>query len=169
MMRVVLDANVLVSAILSPRGTPAQILTAWRAKQFDLVVSEAILAEIVWVFRYPKIAKRHRWSEEQLQTFLDNLSHIAILTPGTLTLDVITDDPPDNRYLEAAVEGEAAYIVSGDQLLLHLGAYHGILILTPRVLPGSAPETAEAVNGIRPKKTAVYCSLCSRRRDEDAS
>ena len=63
-MRVVLGANVLVSAILSPRGTPAQILNAWRAEQFDLVISEAILAEIDRVFRYPKIAKRHRWSEE---------------------------------------------------------------------------------------------------------
>jgi putative PIN family toxin of toxin-antitoxin system len=132
MMRVVLDANVLVSAVLSPRGTPAQILNAWRAEQFDLVISEAILAEISRVFRYPKIAKRHRWSEEQLQAFLDGLAHIAILTPGTLTLAVITDDPPDDRYLECAVEGEADYIVSGDQLLLRLGIYQGIPILTPR-------------------------------------
>jgi putative PIN family toxin of toxin-antitoxin system len=132
MMRVVLDANVLVSAILSPRGTPAQILNAWRAEQFDLVISHAIVAELDRVFRYPKIAKRHRWSEEQLQTFLDTLSHIAILTPGILTLAVITEDPPDDRYLECAVEGEAAYIVSGDRLLLRLGVYQGIPILTPR-------------------------------------
>ena len=132
MMRVVLDANVLVSAILSPRGTPAQILNAWRAEQFDLVISDAILAEIGRVFRYPKIAKRHRWSAEQLQAFLDGLAHVAILTPGALTLVVITEDPPDDRYLECAVEGEAAYIVSGDQLLLRLGVYQGIPILTPR-------------------------------------
>jgi uncharacterized protein len=107
MMRIVLDANVLVSAILSPRGAPAQILTAWRAEHFDLVISQAILAEISRVFRYPKIAKRHRWSEEQLQAFLENLAHVAILTPGTLTLTVIRDDPPDDRYLECAVEGAA--------------------------------------------------------------
>src|SRR5919109_1898301 len=132
MMRVVLDANVLVSAILSPRGTPAQILNAWRAEQFDLVISEAILDEIGRVFRYPKIAKRHRWSEEHLQAFLDALSHITVLTPGILTLAVITEDPPDDRYLECAVEGEAAYIVSGDRLLLRLGTYQGISILTLR-------------------------------------
>jgi predicted nucleic acid-binding protein len=76
--------------------------------------------------RYPKIAKRHRWSEEQLQAFLDNLAHLAILTPGVLTLAVITEDPPDDRYLECAVEGEAAYIVSGDRLLLGLRVYRGI-------------------------------------------
>ena len=46
MMRVVLDANVLVSAIPSPRGVPAQILNAWRAEQSDLVMSHAILAEL---------------------------------------------------------------------------------------------------------------------------
>ena len=132
MMRVVVDANVLVSAILSPRGTPAQILNAWRAAQFDLVISEAILAEIDRVFRYPKIAKRHRWSEEQLQAFLDDLAHIAILTPGILTLAVITEAPLDDRYLECAVEGEAEYIVSGDQLLVRLGTYQSIAILTPR-------------------------------------
>ncbi len=132
MMRVVLDANVLVSAVLSPRGAPAQILNAWRSEQFDLVISHAVLAELDRVFRYPKIAQRHRWSEEQLQTFLENLSHIAILTPGILTLAVITQDPPDNRYLECAVEGEASYIVSGDQLLLRLGVYQRIPILTPR-------------------------------------
>ena len=55
-MRVILDANVLVSAILSPRGAPAEILTAWRAQQFVLAISQAILAEIGRVFRYPKIA-----------------------------------------------------------------------------------------------------------------
>ena len=45
---------------------------------------------------------------------------------------MITDDPPDNRYLECVVEGEAEYIVSGDQLLVRLGTYQGIAILTPR-------------------------------------
>ena len=132
MMRVVLDANVLVSAILSPGGTPVQILTAWRGEQFDLVLSDAILAEIGRVLRYPRIARRHRWPEERLQAFLDDLAYVAILTPGELTLAVITNDPPDNRYLECAVEGEAAYIVSGDDDLLKLGTYEGISILTPR-------------------------------------
>ena len=132
MMRVVLEANVLMSVVLSPRGTPAEILNARRAQQFDLVISEAILAEIGRVFRYPKITKRPCWSEEQLQAFLDNLAHIAIMTPGILTLTVITEDPPDDWYLECAAEGEAAYIVSGDRLLLRLEIYQGIPILTPR-------------------------------------
>ncbi len=132
MMRDVLDANVLVSAILTPRGTPAEILAAWRTQHFDLAISHAILAEIGRVFRYPNIAKRHRWSEEEVQRFLDDLAHLAILTPGALTLTVITDDPADDRYLECAVEAEASYLVSGDQLLVRQEAYQGIPIVTPR-------------------------------------
>ena len=58
----------------------------------------------------------------------------AILTSGKLKLTVIREDPPDDRYLECAVEGEAEYIVSGDQHLLSLGEYRGIRVLTPRVL-----------------------------------
>jgi putative PIN family toxin of toxin-antitoxin system len=132
MIRVVLDANVLVSGVISPHGMPAQILDAWRDERFDLVMSEAILDEIGQVFRYPKIARRHQWSEEQLQAFLDDLARLTIRTPGALMLTVIADDPPDNRYLEWAVEGQATYIVSGDDDLQRLGEYQGIRILTLR-------------------------------------
>jgi putative PIN family toxin of toxin-antitoxin system len=132
MIRAVLDANVLVSAILSPKGIPAKVLTAWQAEQFHLVLSEAVLDEIDRVLRYPRIARRHRWSEEQLQGFLEDLAHLAIMTPGAAYLKVIAEDPPDDRYLECAIEGEAEYIVSGDQHLLALGEYRGIRILTPR-------------------------------------
>lgn len=132
MIRAVLDANVLVSAILSPRGIPAKVLTAWQAEQFHLVLSEAVLDEIDHVLRYPRITRRHRWSEEQLQGFLEDLAHLAIMTPGAAHLKVIAEDPPDDRYLECAIEGEAECIVSGDQHLLALGEYRGIRILTPR-------------------------------------
>jgi predicted nucleic acid-binding protein len=55
------------------------------------------------------------------------------MTPGTLNLAIIQEDPADNRYLECAVEGAAAYLVSGDRLLLSLGTYQGIQIVSPRV------------------------------------
>lgn len=132
MIRAVLDANVFVSAVLNPMGIPAKILDAWRDEQFHLVLSEAIVAEIDRVFHYPKIAKRHRWPEEKIEMFLADLASLAILTPGELKLTVITEDPPDNHYLECAVEGQAEYVVSGDRHLLDLGAYRGIQILSPR-------------------------------------
>ena len=132
MIRAVLDANVLVSAILSPKGIPAKILSAWRDEKFLALVSTAILDEIGRVLRYPKITKRHRWPEERIRRFLEDFARLAIPTPGNLPLSIIKDDPADNRYVECAVEGEADYLVSGDQHLLNLGAYENILILRPR-------------------------------------
>ena len=132
-MRVVLDANIFVSAIISPRGVPAHILSAWRDEQFVLVMSRATIAEISRVLGYPKIVKYHGWSEDRVQAFADDLAHVAILTPGELSLAVVSDDPTDDRYLECAVEGNAAYLVSGDHHLLTLGSYEGISILSPRV------------------------------------
>ena len=57
-MRAVLDANVLISAILSPRGTPARLVLAWQAGAFDLVVSPLLLAEVRHAMAYPKLVRR---------------------------------------------------------------------------------------------------------------
>ena len=132
MTRAVLDANVVVSAILNAQGTPGRVFDAWRKERFQLLISPAIIEEIERVLHYPKILKRHQWSKEQVQLFLALLADIAIRTPGELELSIIADDPADNRYLECAVEGNAGYIVSGDQDLLQLGSYQGIQIVTPR-------------------------------------
>jgi len=132
MIAAVVDANVFVSAVLSPTGTPARVLDSWREGRFVLVLSLAILAEIYRVLHYPKLVTRHQWSEEQMRTFVDVLASQALLTPGALTVAVIEDDPADNRYLECAVEGEADFLVSGDQLLLNLRTYQGVAIVTPR-------------------------------------
>jgi len=132
MIRTVLDTNVFVSAVLNPRGTPARLYTLWHEGRFEVLISAAILEEVARVLRYPKIAERHGWSEPQLQAFIEDIVYLAISTPGALTLTVIQDDPADNRYLECAVEGHAEVLVTGDRLLLNLGAYQSVKILTPR-------------------------------------
>lgn len=131
MIRVVLDANLFVSALVNPRGIPAKILAAWRDDRFDLVVSPAILREMERVLRYPRIAKLHGWPERKIILFLEDLAHLAILTAGTLQLHVVRTDPSDNRYLECAVEGNADFLVSGDADLLNLDTYQEIRILRP--------------------------------------
>jgi uncharacterized protein len=131
MMRVVLDANVIVSAVINPQGAPAQVFDAWRAERFQLLLSQAILEEVGRALRYPKVAVYHGWTEERLRTWLEDLAHLALMTPGTLSIAVIQDDPSDNRYLECAVEGEAEYLVSGDRVLIAMGTFQGIQILSP--------------------------------------
>ncbi len=132
MIRAVLDANVLVSGIVG-EGVPRSILRAWRSGHFHLLASKATLDEIGRVLRYPKIARRHRWSEPEILAFMESLEALAIPTPGKLRLKVVAADPSDNRYLECAIEGEADCLVTGDRHLLDLGAYREVEILSPRV------------------------------------
>ena len=85
MIRAVLDANVIVSAILNPNGTPAAILRAWRDEAFQLLVSDAILVELERVLLYPKLQK--------LQGLIDELGELAVQIPVQIALDVIEEDP----------------------------------------------------------------------------
>lgn len=132
MIRAVLDANVVVSAVLSPAGVPGQILDEFRAERFALLVSSALLDELARVLEYPRISRLHRWPRGRVQEFVAELKYFAILTPGEITLNVVRSDPDDNRYLECAVEGAADYLVSGDTNLLDLAEHRGIRIVTPK-------------------------------------
>lgn len=141
MLRVVLDANVLVSAILNPHGYPARILTAWREGAINLVLSFAVLDEIARVLAYPKLQKWHGWSADQSAAFVAELAALASVVPvRTVILDG-AKDPDEGRYLACAIEGEADYIVSGDHHLLVLRRYHQIPILTPRLFVEVLNET----------------------------
>ncbi len=131
MIRAVLDANVMVSGIVT-EGIPRSVLRAWRAGHFHLVASQATLDEIGRVLRYPKIVRRHHWSEAEIHAFMESLEALAILTPGRLRLNVVATDPSDDRYLECAIEGEADCLVTGDRHLLDLGVYQEVEILSPR-------------------------------------
>lgn len=130
-MRVILDANLFISAVLVPHGRPAQILQAWRNGRFELVMSPAILAEIRRVLHYPRLQRKHGWSETEIDAFLDGLRAAAIIVPGRVELAVVRDDPTDDKYVSAAVEADAAYIISGDEHLKAIGSYQGIMILAP--------------------------------------
>ncbi|MEO6044276.1 MAG: putative toxin-antitoxin system toxin component, PIN family [Tepidiformaceae bacterium] len=129
-MRVVLDTNVLVSGLISPAGSPAEIHQAWRRGDFELVTAEPLLLELVEVLSYPRIRKRLHWSDGQLSDFAELYRATAILVTPAQAL-VVARDPDDDRVLEAAQAGHADFIVSGDRDLLDLREFVGIPILTP--------------------------------------
>ena len=62
MLRVVLDSNVILSGLMSPKGTTGKIIQAWKDNRFTLLICEAQLEEIKRVLAYPKIQKRLDWS-----------------------------------------------------------------------------------------------------------
>jgi len=130
-MEAVLDTNVVVSALISPKGPPAEIIRAWRAHSFTCVTSPALLDELERVLPYPRIKPYLIWTDDELMELLELIRlQTKVVTPSQ-ALDVIEDDPDDNRVLQAAVEGRAGYIVSGDRHLLGLGKYAHIAIVTP--------------------------------------
>jgi putative PIN family toxin of toxin-antitoxin system len=131
MMRVVLDANVFVSAALKPHSKPAQIIELVKEGEIALMLSHAILEELRKVFRYPKIRKELPLTASEIDEVLAEIAQGAILTPGKIQIGAVKDDPEDNRYLECAVEGQADFIISGDKHLLSLKNYQDIKIVTP--------------------------------------
>lgn len=131
-IRAVLDTNVLISGLVSQKGLPRQILDAWLEGRYTLVISLYLVDELAHVLTYPRIAERVRLTQEELDAILAALLSQAELTSAELRLPGVTRDPKDDPVVACAVEGQAGYIVSGDQDLLVLGEYEGIEIITPR-------------------------------------
>ena len=115
-MRAVLDANILIAALLSRSGAPAKIMNRWLGGAFELVVSEALLGELERTLAYPKL--RRRITERDATEFVSLLRLAAIIAPDQAG-SYHSDDPGDD-YLLALAENEHAVLVSGDRHLLQL-------------------------------------------------
>ena len=124
--RVVLDTNVYISAILFG-GTPEKIRKLSKERKIELLISEAIIAEVAEVLR-----KKFNWESWQISQIINDIRETATLVIPYQTLSVVKKDEADNRILECGVEGKAQYIISGDKRhLLSLKQYQGIKILSP--------------------------------------
>ena len=138
-MRVILDTNVLLGALISPHGPPDAIYRAWRAARFDLVTSAAQLDELRRVSRYPKlktILPAHR-----VGTMVNNMQRAIVLEQlPPLPEGVDTTDPNDAFLLAMALGGEADYLVTGDRRagLLQRGAIGRTRIVTPALFRAEA-------------------------------
>jgi putative PIN family toxin of toxin-antitoxin system len=131
LLRVVLDTNVYVSGTILARGTPFQVLEAWRQHVYILVTSEAIIAEIERVLRYPRIRDRYGVREADIGRLVVSLRADALVVPGECVIPPTCSDPDDDKFLACALEAQADCIVTGDPDLLTLGDYRGIVLLKP--------------------------------------
>jgi putative PIN family toxin of toxin-antitoxin system len=129
-MRVVLDTNILISALISPHGLPEAIYRAWRAARFELVTSDFQLDEIRRASRYPKL--RERLKPAQVGTMINSFRHQATVLEK-LNLASGTADPDDAFLTAMALAAQADYLVTGDKRagLLQLGHIERTRILTP--------------------------------------
>jgi len=131
-IRAVLDANQFASALLKPGSNPARILDSLKDNKFQLIISESIVNEIKRILLYPKLKKIHGLEAGEIEAFLDDLAAFAFFTPEELEVTVVPEDPSDNKYFICAAEGEAGYLVSGDNHLLRLGSWQSIKVITAR-------------------------------------
>ena len=131
MTRVVLDANVFVSTVLKSRSIPAEVFQLAKERKIALISSRDILSEIRTVLFYPKLRKLHGRSAKEIDAFLRRVTRVTFLVPGKTKIDEIKEDPADNKYLSAALEGKVDFIVSGDHHLKALEIFRGIRILSP--------------------------------------
>lgn len=128
-MIVVLDTNVIISALLSPEGPPALIMKWWEAGDFEVAISEPLLEELERALGYDRVNTCLQQSGVEIEVFIRQLCETAVIVDPDQNIQVIKDDPDDDRVLECAFRSGAAYLVSGDHHLLELGEYQGIQIL----------------------------------------
>ena len=126
-MRVVVDANVCVSAVLSAKGNPARILDhalggvlGGGPRDFELCAPSQLFSKLQEVLARPKIAGRLEWSSEEIATYARRLRLAVEEVPleDDARIPQYTSDPEDDPYAHAAVLARAAYLVSGDEDIL---------------------------------------------------
>ncbi len=124
--RVVLDTNVYISAFMFG-GLPGSLLDLAFLKSFTLISSPALLDELD-----EKLCGKFQVSSSDTAYLRARLQALAQLVQPQKILNIIDEDPDDNRVLECAVQGRADVIVTGDRHLLKLKSFQGISILTVR-------------------------------------
>jgi uncharacterized protein len=122
-LRVVVDANVCVSAVLSASGNPAKILDHALGDgpyDFELCATPQLFAKIEEVLARPKKAGRPRWGSAQIGAYARRLRLAVTEVPPEEPEKIpsYTRDPEDDPYIRAAILVGAAYMVSGDDHVL---------------------------------------------------
>lgn len=129
-MRIVLDTNVVVSALLW-RGTPYTLLRAAVEGMLTLCTSKELLAELREVLGREHLLARLDLQSSSVDQALSLYGALAVSVTPTLVPGVVLADPDDDHVIAAAVTAKADLIVSGDRHLLDIGSHEGIRIATP--------------------------------------
>jgi uncharacterized protein len=130
-LRAVLDANVYVSAFVRPEGPPGQIVQRFvRDRAFELVLSAEIAEEVLQALAYPKVLKSARTKVEPGLWFEDVVMLAAFVADQPI--ESVSEDRDDDKYIAAAIEGRASFVVSGDPDLLEIKEHAGVRIVNPR-------------------------------------
>lgn len=127
-MRSVVDANVLISALLARDGTPARLLRAWHDGAFEMIVSGRLLDELARTASYPKIASRI--APERAARFVRMIRATATIADDPVDPPRVRSRDPRDDYLIALASATRSILVTGDKDLLALAG--SIPVMSPR-------------------------------------
>ncbi len=131
MIKVVVDTNVFVSSFFD--GNPRKIIDLWKTGAITLCLTRHIVDEYVTVLKRLGLQDEQEL-EELLQLFAQGF-HV-LFTATTPKLNIVRDDPDDNKFIECAVALKSGYIISGDSHLTAIQDYMGIKIVSPKEFLG---------------------------------
>jgi putative PIN family toxin of toxin-antitoxin system len=130
-MRLVLDTVVIIRALLDPACRSGRILFE-HFRDYEWIVSQAIVAEYLEVTSRPAITSKLARRNRSKAGFLDLLGRATVVSPAAIP--AMCRDPGDDKFLAAALAGNADYIVSEDLDLLSLSKYEGIVICNSQTM-----------------------------------
>lgn len=133
-LRVVLDANIYIAAFLKP-GLADQILERASQNELLIIVSSEILNEIK-----AKLTEKFHFPAKEVDGFIREMKLIAIIVKPKKHLQIVKDDPADDKILEVAIEGSVDLIVTMDKHLLKLKKIQNIPIMHLRTLTWLLPK-----------------------------
>jgi putative PIN family toxin of toxin-antitoxin system len=128
MLRAVVDTNILIRAIIRPQGSVGPVVRLLRERKYILIYAQPLLEEIIAKLLLPRIRKKYQLTDDDIATILALILLRGDPVGVTGRIDVCRDKK-DNFVLEAALEGKANYIVTGDNDLLVLNPFEGIPIV----------------------------------------
>jgi len=128
-VKAVLDTNILISAFVFPGGAPEAVYRAALEGRLEIVTSPPLLAELGRV-----LGDKFGWEGAMAEAAVAQVARIARVVRPRSAVSVVEQDPADDRILEAAAEGAADVIVSGDRHLLQLRRWREIRIVRAATL-----------------------------------
>ncbi len=126
LIKVVLDTNILISAIVFG-GKSRQVLESANKGRIQLVITEEIIKEVRGVLE----GKKFQFPSEIMDLIVHELEALAEIIKPKERISIIEKDLEDNRVLECASESQSDYIVTGDLYLLEIKEFQGTKIMTP--------------------------------------
>jgi len=132
-MKITVDTNVLISATFW-YGDSERIIEKIESKDIELVLSKEIIEEFARVLNYRDIKEKIKNKNLEIKRTVEKIISISKIVEPLEKLNIVNEDPDDNKILECAKSGEVDFIISNDNHLLKLKEFENIKIITSKML-----------------------------------